>query len=337
MTNARDHRARPTATQVGVYARAAASRSCAARARASGTPTASSTSTSSPALAVTNLGHRHPRDRRARSATQARKLLHVSNLHYSEPQARLAELLVRALVRRPRLPLQQRRRGQRGGDQAGAHATAHDQRRRPLRDPHRRSARSTAARSRRSPRPAQEKVPRRLPAAAPGLPLRPLRRRRRARRGAVRRETVAILLEPIQGEGGVVVPRRELSARSCARSATEQRPAADLRRGPDRHGPHRHALRLRADRHRARHHDARQGARRRRADRRHADDARRSPPRFDAGRARLDLRRQRRSPAPPASPCSRRCCDDGVLAQLPRDGRATSASGLDALAARSCR
>ena len=42
----------------------------------------------------TNLGHQHPAIVAAIEA-QARKILHVSNLHYSEPQARLAERLVK--------------------------------------------------------------------------------------------------------------------------------------------------------------------------------------------------------------------------------------------------
>ena len=42
---------------------------------------------------VTNLGHQHPAIVRA-IETQARQILHVSNLHYCEPQARLAERLV---------------------------------------------------------------------------------------------------------------------------------------------------------------------------------------------------------------------------------------------------
>lgn len=42
---------------------------------------------------VTNLGHQHPAVVRA-IETQARQILHVSNLHYCEPQARLAERLV---------------------------------------------------------------------------------------------------------------------------------------------------------------------------------------------------------------------------------------------------
>ena len=43
---------------------------------------------------VTNLGHRHPAVVRAISE-QAERILHVSNLHYCEPQARLAEKLVK--------------------------------------------------------------------------------------------------------------------------------------------------------------------------------------------------------------------------------------------------
>ncbi len=45
-------------------------------------------------LAVNNLGHSHPRVLAALSK-QAKKLIHVSNLFYTEPQAKLAELLVR--------------------------------------------------------------------------------------------------------------------------------------------------------------------------------------------------------------------------------------------------
>jgi predicted acetylornithine/succinylornithine family transaminase len=43
---------------------------------------------------VTNLGHRHPAIVRA-IREQAERILHVSNLHYCEPQARLAEKLVK--------------------------------------------------------------------------------------------------------------------------------------------------------------------------------------------------------------------------------------------------
>ena len=64
---------------------------------------------------------------------------------------------------------------------------------------------------------------------------------------AIGPETAAILIEPIKGEGGVrVVPPEFLRAlRAAVRRA---RPAADLRRGADRHRPHRRAVRLPADR-----------------------------------------------------------------------------------------
>lgn len=45
-------------------------------------------------LAVNNLGHAHPRVVKA-LVSQARELMHVSNVFYTEPQAKLAELLVK--------------------------------------------------------------------------------------------------------------------------------------------------------------------------------------------------------------------------------------------------
>ena len=66
--------------------------------------------------------------------------------------------------------------------------------------------------------------------------------------------------------------RRALRAacllQGVARTLRPARPAADLRRGADRHGPHRRSVCLQAPRRRARHHAAGQGARRRLSDRR---------------------------------------------------------------------
>ncbi len=68
-------------------------------------------------------------------------------------------------------------------------------------------------------------------------------------RKAIGPETGAILIEPIQGEGGVrVVPHAFL--RALAPALRRARPAADLRRGADRHRPHRRAVRLSAHRRR---------------------------------------------------------------------------------------
>ena len=72
---------------------------------------------------------------------------------------------------------------------------------------------------------------------------------------AIGPETAAILIEPIQGEGGVRRRRRPVPARP-ARALRQARPAADLRRGADRHRPHRQAVRLRVGGRRARHHGA---------------------------------------------------------------------------------
>jgi acetylornithine/N-succinyldiaminopimelate aminotransferase len=55
---------------------------------------------------------------------------------------------------------------------------------------------------------------------------------------ANRPNIVAVLVEPIQGEGGIVVPSRRLSGRP-ARTLRPPRLAVDARRDPDRHGPHR--------------------------------------------------------------------------------------------------
>ena len=67
---------------------------------------------------VVSLGHAHPEVTKA-VCEQAAKLVHVSNLYYTEPQARVAELLVGKLLCRQGVLLQLRGRGQRGRPQAG--------------------------------------------------------------------------------------------------------------------------------------------------------------------------------------------------------------------------
>ena len=61
-------------------------------------------------------------------------------------------------------------------------------------------------------------------------------------RAAIGPRPPAILVEPVQGEGGMRAGRRRLPARP-ARALRRVRPAAVLRRGPVRHGPHRQAVR----------------------------------------------------------------------------------------------
>ena len=60
---------------------------------------------------------------------------------------------------------------------------------------------------------------------------------------AIGPETAAIMIEPIQGEGGIRPVAGAVPARS-ARALRQAWPAADLRRGADRHRPHRQAVRL---------------------------------------------------------------------------------------------
>ena len=132
--------------------------------------------------------------------------------------------------------------------------------------------------------------------------------------------TIAVMLEPVQGEGGVVVPRRGLPA-PRARAVRPARSAADPRRGADRHGPHGQPVRLRADRRRARHHDPRQGPRQRRSA---------SAPCSPAARWRAASAPARTarpsaatpSPAPSALAVLRRDARGGRARELPRHGRA---------------
>ena len=146
-----------------------------------------------------------------------------------------------------------------------------------------------------------------------------------------RDETVAILVEPIQGEGGVVVPRpgylRGLRALADRRDLLLI--LDEIQTGLGRTGTlfaYEHAG---VD---ARRHDARQGARRRRPDRRHVHHRARRR-RLHARRARLDLRRQ-----PARLRRGRRRAADARRPDAPRARRARWAAGfrarLERLAAR---
>ena len=71
----------------------------------------------------------------------------------------------------------------------------------------------------------------------------PFERSSRPSRPSIGPETAALMIEPIQGEGGVrPVPNAFL--RGLREPLRRARPAADLRRDPDRRRPHRQALRL---------------------------------------------------------------------------------------------
>ena len=153
-------------------------------------------------LAVTNLGHAHPAIVQA-IQEQAARLLHVSNLYYTQPKARLLELLcARSFADRVFLSnsgaeaneaaLKIARRygsGRRGGryEIIATHGSFHG----------RTFATLTAT--------GQEKHRVGFDPLLPGIRLAPFGDVEALAREITDR-TIAVMLEPIQGEGGVVVP-----------------------------------------------------------------------------------------------------------------------------------
>jgi len=153
-------------------------------------------------LAVNALGHCHPAVVDAVQA-QVATLLHVSNLYHTEPTARLARLLCEfsfadrvflcnsgAEANEAAIKLARRWGADRGGGRyeiLATHGSFHG----------RTLATLTAT--------GQEKYHQGFQPLLPGIRLVPFGDVT-ALAEAVRDETVAILLEPIQGEGGVVVP-----------------------------------------------------------------------------------------------------------------------------------
>ena len=156
-------------------------------------------------IAVCGLGHSDP-DLVAALTEQAGKLWHTSNVFYSEPPLRLAEELVgRVAFRRARVPVQLRRRGQRGRDQADR---ANGRRRRAARRNAASSspsaAVSTVARWRRSPRlrsrNTRKATSRCRAASVTSTSTTSCSSKPRWPTGDV----CAVLVEPVQGEGGVM-------------------------------------------------------------------------------------------------------------------------------------
>ncbi|HZR82501.1 MAG TPA: acetylornithine transaminase [Candidatus Binatia bacterium] len=152
-------------------------------------------------ILCTNLGHCHPAVTAA-IQRQAETIVHVSNLHHSEPQSRLAELLCRhsfgervflcnsgaeaneAAIKAAR------RFGHARGGRFEILTT--------LGSFHGRTMATIAATG-------QEKVRRGFEPGLPGFRYVPFGDARAAEE-AIGPHTVAILVEPVQGEGGVVVP-----------------------------------------------------------------------------------------------------------------------------------
>ena len=214
--------------------------------------------------------------------------MHVSNLFYTEPMARLAERLwpSRASAAASSSPTPApRRTSARSRSPASTRTGAGSPRRRSSASRATSTAAATAP-SRRRPKLAANAA---LGPMLPGFRAVP-RNDAGALREAVGENTAAVLIEPIQGEAGIVPDLRRGAARGPP-GLRRGRRAADLRRDPDRGGADRLALGLPADPGPARRPDQRQGARRRHADRRlhHRPGGGR---RARARRPRLDLRRR---------------------------------------------
>ena len=153
-------------------------------------------------LAVTSLGHGHPRVVRA-IKEQAEKLTHVSNVFHTEPMARLVERLSTlfgngrvflgnsgAEANEAAIKLARRWGHRDGGGRFEIIAT--------LGSFHGRTLATLTATG-------QEKYHQGFQPLVPGFKLVPFNDVKAIER-AIGPETVAIMLEPIQGEGGVVVP-----------------------------------------------------------------------------------------------------------------------------------
>lgn len=151
-------------------------------------------------LAVDSLGHCHPAVVRA-IQVQAETLMHVSNLYYIEPQARLAELLAQnscchrvffcnsgAEANEAAIKLARKYAKQKHGPEKYEFITAE-------KSFHGRTLATITATGQAKYRQGFEP----LPAGFKYVPFNDLE----AMRGAVGPHTCAVLLEPVQGEGGV--------------------------------------------------------------------------------------------------------------------------------------
>jgi len=154
-------------------------------------------------LAVTNLGHSHPRVVRA-IRKQSERLMHVSNIFHTEPTARLAEQLAKrfgdgrvffgnsgAEANEAAIKLARRWGHKDGGGRFEIIAT--------LGSFHGRTLATLSATG-------QEKYHQGFQPLVPGFKMAPFDDVEAFGR-AIGENTVAVMIEPIQGEGGVVVPK----------------------------------------------------------------------------------------------------------------------------------
>ena len=191
-------------------------------------------------IAVNSLGHCHPAVVRA-IQQQSRKLLHVSNLYHILPQSELARELCRhsfadrvffcnsgAEANEAAIKLARRYGAAHLGGKyeiLSAHNSFHG----------RTLATLTAT--------GQEKVRAGYDPLPEGFRQIPFNDLRAAEEAIDTQKTVGILVEPIQGEGGINVPDRRLSAGS-PRAVRPPRLAPDIRRSTNRHGTDRETFRL---------------------------------------------------------------------------------------------
>ena len=196
MTSSRRSRARCSPPTRGCR-----SRSSTAKARGSSTTRASATSTSSPGSPSSGSATAIPRRsrRRTRSSTgcgTCRTSTRPSRCRSSQRSSRTASA-ARARSSATRAPSRSRRRSSGRARRPAAPSSS------------RSTARSTAARSARSRSPASRRSARRSSRSSPAL--------RFAARDARRRpQTAAIVLEPVQGEGGVHPLSHEMLAQARA-------------------------------------------------------------------------------------------------------------------------
>ena len=142
------------------------------------------------------------------------------------------------------------------------------------------------------------------------------------------RETAAILVEPIQGEGGINIPPADFLP--GLRQLVRRKPTApDVRRSPNRLRPHRRVVRLSALRRHPRRHDAGQSDLRRHGRRRDADDSPKSPP-ASAPACTRPPSAATQSPPGLAWPTSKRS-KTKICSNTPSKSATSSALGLEQL------
>ena len=147
------------------------------------------------------LGHCPPRVVEA-VREQVGQLIHVPNTWYMEAQGAFAQALSERSLRRPGLLLQQRRRGQRGGHQARPAARPRPGRYKIVTMEDGFHGRTYARAQRHGPAEVSRRASSRWSPASRYVPFDDLD----AVAAAIDGQTAAVLVEPIQGEGGINIP-----------------------------------------------------------------------------------------------------------------------------------